>query len=105
MSRIGDNDQAQPIGDSADTARVVVALLRARARIVGVQINDSGDVKFLLPLAPARITRADLLQMSMAKANSLANFIGEYFVRKYPEQFEPLVIRQDYNQQVRRCLH
>ena len=43
--------------------------------------------------------------MGMSRSNSLANFLGEFLIRRNPGRFETFVLQDDYAQQVKRCRH
>jgi hypothetical protein len=106
MNRLGDDPGANPIGLGEDmTPRIVAGLLLGKTAITSIQTGTNGDIRFFLPLRPAKVSRADLLRMDMSRSNSLANFLGEFLVRRNPGRFETFVLRDDYAQQVKRCRH
>jgi hypothetical protein len=74
MNRLGDDSKANPLEPVDDTTpRIVAALLLGKTDITSIQTGN-GDVRFILPLRPAKVSRADLLKMDMAPSNALANF-------------------------------
>jgi hypothetical protein len=102
----GDDPGAKPMEPGTDTTpRIVSNLLLGKTVITSIQVGINGDIRFFLPLRPAKVSRADLLSMDMARSNSLANFLGEFLVRRNPGRFEPFVLRDDFPQQVKRCRH
>lgn len=105
MSGRGDNSGAVSSGGMNNTAKIVATLLRSKATIFAVEMNTSGDVRFAVPLYPLKINQEQLLKMPMSKSNGLANFVGEFLVRKHPDRFEALMLRSDFNCQVRRSQH
>lgn len=101
----GDDPGVKPMEPGTDTTpRIVSNLLLGKTVITSIQTTN-GDVRFFLPLRSAKVSREDLLSMSMCRSNSLANFLGEFLVRRNPGRFEPFVLRDDFPQQVKRCRH
>ena len=81
----GDDPGVKPIGLGEDTTpRIVAGLLLGKTSITSIQVGTNGDIRFILPLRPAKVSRADLLSMSMCRSNSLANFLGEFLIRRNP---------------------
>src|ERR1017187_5612081 len=90
----GDDLGAKPMEPGTDTTpRIVSNLLLGKTVVTSIQIGTNGDIRFFLPLRPAKVSRADLLSMDMARSNSLANFLGEFLVRRNPGRFETFVLR------------
>ena len=87
------------------TPRIVSNLLLGKTVITSIQVGTNGDIRFFLPLRPVKVSREDLLSMDMSRSNSLANFLGEFLVRRNPRRFETFVLRDDFPQQVKRCRH
>jgi hypothetical protein len=101
----GDDPGAKPMEPgSVTTPRIVAGLLLGKTVVTSIQATN-GDIRFVLPLRAAKVSRADLLSMSMCRSNSLANFLGEFLIRRNPGRFEPFVLRDDFPQQVKRCRH
>jgi hypothetical protein len=101
----GDDPGAKPMKPADDpTPRIIANLLLGKTAVTSIQATN-GDIRFFLPLRPAKVSRADLLSMSMCRSNSLANFLGEFLIRRNPGRFEPFVLRAAYDQQVKRCKH
>ena len=87
------------------TPRIVSNLVLGKTAVTSIQVGTNGDIRFILPLRPAKVSRESLLSMSMCRSNSLANFLGEFLVRRNPGRFEAFVLRDDFPQQVKRCRH
>jgi hypothetical protein len=105
MNRLGDNPGVKPMEPGTDTTpRIVSNLLLGKTVITSIQATN-GDIRFFLPLRAAKVSREDLLSMGMSRSNSLANFLGEFLIRRNPGRFETFVLQDDYAQQVKRCRH
>jgi hypothetical protein len=101
----GDDPGAEPMKPGEDTTpRIVSNLLLGKTVVTSIQATN-GDIRFILPLRPAKVSRADLLSMDMARSNALANFLGEFLIRRNPRRFETFVLRDNFPQQVKRCRH